>query len=314
MLDKGFISIVIPVYGDKKLVRMLYDKLVESLNKINIEFEIIMVNDCCPYGSGEEIAKLAMIDNRVKLIDLQRNFGQHLAIKAGLDNVTGNGYTVVMDCDLQDNPDDIIRFYKKIKETNADVVVGCRSKRAEGFLKKLYSKTAHFFINKLSETSNVEEKDTGNFSIFNQKVLKELQSKQEPYFVFGTIIAWAGFSVEYIEVEQEQRACGKSGYNFIKGLNHLKRIIVNNSNKPLIFAGICSFLMFIFCLLFIAKLLIGYFVFNQRLLGWTSVMVSLFFIAALLFAYLGLLGIYVGQIFKITQGRPLYTVKRKINL
>ena len=314
MLDKDFISIVIPVYGDKRLVKMLYDKLIESLNKINIEFEIIMVNDCCPYGSGEEIAKLAQIDKRVKLVDLQRNFGQHLAIKAGLDNITAKGYTIVMDCDLQDNPEDIIRFYKKIKETNADVVFGYRAKRAEGFLKKLYSKTAHLLINKLSETSNIEDKDTGNYSIFNQKVLKELQSKNEPYFVFGTVIAWAGFSVEYIEIEQEQRAAGKSGYNFIKGLNHLKRMIVNNSNKPLIFAGICAFVMFILCILFVIKLLIGYFFFNQRFLGWTSMMVSLFFIASLLFAYLGLLGIYVGQIFKISQGRPLYTVKRKINL
>lgn len=312
-MNKELISVVIPVYGNKELVKTLYDRLLEAFAKIDVNFEILEVCDACPYGSAEEIKKLAKVDNRVKLIELNRNFGQHIAIKAGIDYANGD-YVVIMDCDLQDNPEDIIRFYEKIKETSVDIVIGSRTARQEAFLKKLYSKVAHILINNLSEVKTNENKDTGNFSIFNRKVLNELKTKNEPYFVFGTIIAWAGFSVEYVNVEQEKRATGKSGYNFIKGLNLLKRVIVNNSNKPLIFAGFCAFIMFFFCMLFILKLIIGYVFFNQRLLGWTSMMMSLFFIAGLLFAYLGLLGVYVGQIFKISQGRPLYTIKTKVNL
>ena len=312
-MQKDLISVVIPVYGDKRLVRILYSRLIENLSKLDVDFEIIMVCDACPYGSADEIQKLALEDNRVKFIDLQRNFGQHIAIKAGLDYAKGD-YTIVMDCDLQDNPDDIPRFYQKIKETNADVIFGERTIREEGVKKKFYSKIARFLMNNLSEVKHKEIKNIGNFSIFNKNVLSELKNRQEPYFVFSTIINWSGFCVDYINIKQEERAAGKSGYNFIKGLNHFKRIVVNNSNKPLIFAGFCSLFMFLFCILFIFKLLIGYFFFNQRASGYTSIMISIFFISGLIFAYLGLLGIYIGQIFKISQNRPIYMIKEKVNL
>lgn len=310
---RDLISIVIPVYGDKSLVKKLYDKIISAMSKIDADFEIIEVCDACPYGSAEEIYKLSQQDTKVKFINLSRNFGQHIAIKAGIDYANGD-YTVVMDCDLQDNPEDIVRFYQKIKETNADVVFGERITRQEGVKKKLYSNIARILMNNLSEIKRKEIKDCGNYSIFNKKVLNELKQKQEPYFVFSTIINWAGFCVDYIDIKQEERAAGKSGYNFIKGLNHFKRIVVNNSNKPLIFAGFCSILMFLFCMLFISKLLIGYFFFNQRASGYTSIMISIFFISGLIFAYLGLLGIYIGQIFKISQNRPIYVIKQKVNL
>ena len=122
-MQKDLISVVIPVYGDKRLVRILYSRLIENLSKLDVDFEIIMVCDACPYGSADEIQKLALEDNRVKFIDLQRNFGQHIAIKAGIDAANGD-YTMVMDCDLQDNPQDIPRFYNKIKECNCDVIFG----------------------------------------------------------------------------------------------------------------------------------------------------------------------------------------------
>lgn len=314
-MKKDLISVVIPVYGDKKLVKMLYNRLTKVFAKMSVDYEIIEVCDACPYGSADEIRKLAKKDKHVKFINLNRNFGQHIAIKAGLDCAKGD-YTVVMDCDLQDNPEDIARLYKKIKEGNAEVVFGARSQKKAGFIKKLYSRFAHFLIYNLNDSNiqNMMYKDIGNFSIFNQNVLKTMQSNNEPFFVFGYIIFWAGFKVDFIEISQEERAVGKSGYNFWKGLNLFKDSLFSNSNKPLMFAGFCSFLMFVFCGLFIVKLLIDYFIFNQRFLGWTSLMVSIFFIAAMLFAYLGILGVYVGQIFKISQGRQIYTIREKMNL
>jgi len=312
-MKKDLISVVIPVYGDKKLVKMLYDKLINVFTKMPVDYEIIEVCDACPYGSADEIRKLAQKDERVKFVDLNRNFGQHIAIKAGLDCAKGD-YTVVMDCDLQDNPEDIVRLYNKIKEGKAEVVFGARKARNVNILKRLYSKCAHFVMCHLSDGHFYNQVDTGSFSIFNKKVLQTLQNSQEPFFMFAYIIFWAGFKADFIEVLQEKRAVGKSGYNFFKGFNLFKNSLVSNSNKPLMFAGFCSFVMFVFCGLFIVKLLIDYFIFNQRFLGWTSLMVSLFFIAAMLFAYLGILGVYVGQIFKISQNREIYTVREKMNL
>lgn len=312
-MQKDLISVVIPVYGDKRLVRILYSRLIENLSKLDVDFEIIMVCDACPYGSADEIRELALEDNRVKFIDLQRNFGQHIAIKAGIDAANGD-YTMVMDCDLQDNPQDIPRFYNKIKECNCDVIYGEREEREEKFIKKFYSKAANKLIQAMGDVPFFEGRNVSNFSIFNKKVLQELKNSKEPYFVFGTIIDWAGFTVEYINIRQEKREIGKSGYNFIKGLNHLKRIIINNSNRPLMFAGCCASIMFLLCILFAAKLFVDYFVFHYKILGYTSLMVAIFLIAGLLFTYLRILGVYIGQLFKISQHRSLYVVKRKMNL
>lgn len=312
-MKRDLISVVIPVYGDKKLVKILYEKLVSVFSRMPVDYEIIEVCDACPYGSADEIRKLAKKDKRVKFINLSRNFGQHLAIKAGLDYASGD-YTVVMDCDLQDNPEDIVRLYKKIKTTKVDVVFGEREKREESFIKKLYSKIAHFLIYNLSDAGYPKVRDISNFSIFNKKVLHTLQACNEHYFVFAYVMFYSGFSLDFIKISQKKRAAGKSGYNFFRGLNFFKNALVSNSNKPLIFAGMCSFLMFVFCGLFILKLLFDYFVFGQRLLGWTSIMISIFFIAALLFAYLGILGVYIGQIFKMSQGRKIYMIKEKANL
>lgn len=312
-MKRDLISVVIPVYGDKKLVKILYEKLVSAFSRMPVDYEIIEVCDACPYGSADEIRKLAKKDKRVKFINLSRNFGQHLAIKAGLDYASGD-YTVVMDCDLQDNPEDIVRLYKKIKTTKVDVVFGEREKRDDNFMKKLYSKVAHFLIYNLSDAGYPNVQDVSNFSIFNKKVLQTLQACNEHYFVFAYVMFYSGFSLDFIKISQKKRAAGISGYNFFRGLNFFKNALVSNSNKPLIFAGMCSFLMFVFCGLFILKLLFDYFVFGQRLLGWTSIMISIFFIAALLFAYLGILGVYIGQIFKMSQGRKIYVIKEKINL
>lgn len=312
-MKKDLISVVIPVYGDKKLVKMLYEKLVSVFSRMPVDYEIIEVCDACPYGSADEIRKLAKKDKRVKFINLSRNFGQHLAIKAGLDYASGD-YTVVMDCDLQDNPEDIIRLYKKIKTTKVDVVFAEREKREDSFFKKMCSKAARYLIYGLSDFSHCDTRDLSNLSIFSKNVLNVLKEDTEPYFVFTYIILSLGFEADYITISQERRMLGKSGYNFFKGARLFCEALTSNSNKPLIFAGMCSFLMFIFCGLFILKLLFDYFVFGQRLLGWTSIMISIFFIAALLFAYLGILGVYIGQIFKISQGRKIYMIKEKANL
>ena len=312
-MKRDLISVVIPVYGDKKLVKILYEKLVSVFSRMPVDYEIIEVCDACPYGSADEIRKLAKKDKRVKFINLSRNFGQHLAIKAGLDYASGD-YTVVMDCDLQDNPEDIVRLYEKIKTAKVDAVFGAREKREDSFFKKICSKAAHYLIYGLSDFRYFNTQDTGTFSIFTKQVLRMLQENNEPYFVFMHVIFWAGFNVDSIEVLRTKRFIGKSGYNFLKGFNFFQKSLTSNSNKPLIFAGMCSFLMFVFCGLFILKLLFDYFVFGQRLLGWTSIMISIFFIAALLFAYLGILGVYIGQIFKMSQGRQIYVIKEKANL
>ena len=309
-MNKELISVVIPVYGDKKLVNLLYKALLESFENIDADFEIIMVNDACPYGSGQEIEEIALIDNRVKFIDLSRNFGQHYAIKAGIDHASGD-WLVVMDCDLQDNPKEIANFYQKAKEGH-DVVFGIRAKRDDTFFKtglsKLFRLSAQFMKGASAGY------DHGNYSIISKKVIDKFKNINDYNFNYCTVMDFLGFSPVYINIEKEKRAEGESGYNIIKGIDLALKSIIAVSNKPLVFAAYSSFCMFILSFIFAVKLFVDYFISGDKLLGWTSIMVSIFFIAGLIFVYLAILGLYVGGIFNEVKKRPLYVVKKKINV
>lgn len=309
-MNKELISVVIPVYGDKKLVNLLYKELLESFENIDADFEIIMVNDACPYGSGQEIEKIALIDNRVKFIDLSRNFGQHYAIKAGIDHASGD-WLVVMDCDLQDNPKEIANFYQKAKEGH-DVVFGIRAKRDDTFFKIALSKLFRLSAQLMKETS--AGYDHGNYSIISKKVIDKFKNINDYNFNYCTVMDFLGFSPVYINIEKEKRAEGKSGYNIIKGIDLALKSIIAVSNRPLVFAAYSSFCMFILSFIFAVKLFLDYFMSGDKLLGWTSIMVSIFFIAGLIFVYLAILGLYVGGIFNEVKKRPLYVIKKKINV
>lgn len=310
-MPKDLISIVVPVYGDKKLIKMLYNRLKEALSKIDVDYEFIFVNDCCPYGSGEEILKLAQVDTKIKFIDLSRNFGQHVAIKAGLDHAKGD-WVVVMDCDLQDNPDDIPRFYQKAKDEGYDIVFGERTNRNDSFFKILLSKCFEFATKRI--TDSYYNKNIGNFSIISKRVVNEIKKIDGKYFVYGNTLHWMGFNVGFINVNKEIRAVGESNYTFYKGLILALNSLTLNSNKPLVFAAYCAFIMFVLCLTFVMKLMVEYIFYYKPLAGWTSIMVSIFFIGGLLFAYLGILGVYIGKINREVKGTPLYTIKHKVNL
>lgn len=309
-MKKDLISVVSPVFGDKRNVSLLYSKLVDVLSKMDIEYEIILVNDCCPYGSGEEIEKIAKQDTHVKFIDLSRNFGQHNAIKAGLDYAQGD-WAIVMDCDLQDNPQDIIRFYEEAKK-GYDVVWGIRAQRKDSFFKLFLSKSFQCVERSLSNYAT--EYDHGNYSIISKKVLNEFKLINNDNFNYCTVISYLGFKTSYIEIEKDKREQGKSGYSFIKGMNLALKSIIANSNKPLIFATHCSLLMFAVSIIFIIKLLFDYYVYSNKLLGWTSMMISIFFIGGLIFAYLAILGLYIGGVFNEVKHKPLYVIQKTMNL
>src|SRR5450759_43697 len=149
-MNKPHISIVSPVYGCKNCLYELYYRLKETLEKITPDFEIILVNDASPDGAWETIVELANKDKRVKGIDLSRNFGQHYAITAGIDNCNGE-WVIVMDCDLQDQPEEIIKLYDKAKE-GSQIVFGQRIQRNDRWLKRTWSQIFYTTLGYLTDT------------------------------------------------------------------------------------------------------------------------------------------------------------------
>ena len=298
------ISIVTPIYGCGKVLNELYERLNTTLSTITENFEIIMINDASPDNAWETIKELSKKDIRVKGINLSRNFGQHYAITAGLDYAKGN-WVVVMDCDLQDQPEEIIKLYNKAQE-GYDIVFGRRAQRKDGFFKKLSSKFFYKVYDYFTESDT--DNSIANFSILNQKVVKEFQKLTEQNRSYYLFINWLGFKKASINIEHAKRSEGKSSYTLKKLINLAIDSIVAQSNKPLRLSIKFGFIMAFFSLLYASWLVTRYFLFSIPVEGWTSMMVSFYFIGGLMFANMGFLGLYIGKVFDETKNRPLYVI------
>ena len=299
------ISVVTPIYGCCESLNSLYERLRDTLSTITEEYEIIMVNDASPDNAWETIKELSQKDNRVKGINLSRNFGQHKAISAGLDYARGE-WTVVMDCDLQDQPEDIIKLYNKAME-GYDIVFGRRFERKDSFYKKFSSKM--FYMVNDYFTENKLDSTIANYSIISRKALNSVLRMKEQNRVYSLFANWLGFKKTEIDIEHAKRPEGKSSYTLYKMINLAIDSIVSQSNKPLRLAIKFGFLVSLLSFLYGVWLIIRYYAFSIEAEGWTSVMVSIYFIGGLMFANMGMLGLYIGKIFDETKDRPIYLVQ-----
>ena len=303
------ISVVIPIYGCKAALNELHKRLVDNLKKITNNYEIIMVNDNCPQNSWEEIEKICEKDKNVIGINLSRNFGQMKAILAGLDNAKGK-YVVVMDCDLQDRPEEIPNLYKKINE-GYDVVFARRIQRKDNFIKKLISK---IFYKIYSYATDMPYDETlCNFSIAKQKVIKSYCSMREDNRAFVMYIKWLGFKQSTLDVQHDFRFEGKSSYNMKKRIKMATDILFSQSDKLLKFIVTTGFIITLLSFLFIIYLIISYIIKPNSIIGWTSTIVAITFIGGIIISVIGIVGLYVGNIFMQVKNRPLYVINEVLN-
>lgn len=298
------ISVVIPVYGCRAALHDLHKRLTDTLTKITNDYEIILVNDACPQNSWEVIEEICEKDNKVVGIELARNFGQIFAITAGLDASKGK-WVVVMDCDLQDRPEEIINLYNKAQE-GYDVVFARRAERKDTPMKIFVSKI--FYSIYSFATDSKYDPAICNFSIASRKVIDSYCSMRETHRAYVAYIKWLGFRQTYIDVEHNDRHEGKSSYNFKKRMKLAMEILVSQSDKVLKFTVTLGFIITLISLIGIVFLIAHYFV-NHTLSGWTSTIVLLCFFGGIFEMSIGLVGIYVGNIFMQSKQRPLYIIR-----
>jgi polyisoprenyl-phosphate glycosyltransferase len=303
------ISVIVPVYMAEECLKELCGRLKNSLKGIADNFEIIFVEDCGGDKSWNIITELAKSDKRIKGIRLCRNFGQHYAITAGLDNCDGD-WVVVMDCDLQDRPEEIPRLYNKARE-GFDVVLAKKIKRKDRPVTRFTSWMFYKVFSYLADTDY--DWRVGNFRIISRRVAKNFSSMHERLRFFGGLVDWMGFPGAYIEVEHSERFEGKTSYNFRRRWRLALDAIIAYSDKPLrltIYLGFfMAILSFIFGCYNIARVLI----YGSPVSGWGSLIVSLYFIGGMIIFTLGVIGIYIGKTFDETKKRPLYIIKDTIN-
>jgi polyisoprenyl-phosphate glycosyltransferase len=300
------ISIISPVYKAEKIVEKLVEEIQRTLSKINCSYEIILVDDGSPDNSWDKMLEISNRFDSVKSIKLSRNFGQHPAIMAGLSQTKGD-WIVVMDCDLQDQPKEILKLYEKAKE-GFDIVLARRENRKDSFLKRLssniFSKAYGFF------TDTKYDNEVANFGIYHRKAINSILSINDNIKFFPLFVNFVGFKSTSILVEHAQRDSGATSYSLSKLISLAFNSIISFSNKPLklfVKFGISISVLSIF---------IGtYYIFealNKKIavLGFTSIIVSIWFLSGIIITTIGITGIYVGKIFDQTKNRPTYIIDK----
>ena len=305
-----FLSIVSPVYRGEQMVAELVHRIVESIGPITDDYEIILVNDTSPDNSWAEIMKQCRCNSRVKGINLSRNFGQHYAITAGLHYATGE-WVVVMDCDLQDRPEEIPNLYNKAKE-GYDIVYARRAVRKDGTLKKCTSALFYRVFRCLSGIQS--DKAVANFGIYHRRVIEEFNKMPEQSRFFPSQVKYLGFKDAAIDVEHNERSEGKSSYSLLKRFKLGFDVIVSNSNKPLRFAVGLRFCMSVLSFILALYNVIAKWVGVIQVPGYTTTVFSIWFVGGLLLLVMGIMGLYIGKVYDQVKGRQLFIVKDKVNL
>ncbi len=303
------ISIVSPVYRAASILPELIRQLTGALSAVTSEYEIILVEDCGPDNSWQIIEEICAQNTKVIGIKLSRNFGQHYAITAGLEQAKGE-WVVVMDCDLQDRPDEIPNLYNKAQE-GFDLVFAQRKDRQDSTKKKLSSRIFYAIFSYLTDTP--QDSSVGNFGIYHRNVVNAILSMGDHIRFFPTMSRWVGFRQAYLPVKHAERAEGESSYTLKRLLQLAFDNIIAFSDKPLwlmikfgAFVSLVSFCVGIFYL-------IKYFTGNISEPGFTTLTVSIWFLSGIIIFMLGLVGIYVGKTFEKAKNRPLYLIQQKLN-
>ncbi len=301
------ISVVVPVYKAEGCLHELHRRLTPALAGLTKDFEILLIEDQGGDKSWDIICGLARQDPRVRGFQFSRNFGQHYGITAGLDHARGD-WVVVMDCDLQDRPEEIPRLYRKAQE-GYDVVLALRGRRKDGIFKRFSS---YLFFKLFRYLSGLDyDGEAGNFRIISRKVADTFKSMRENLRLFGGLVTWMGYPTASIEVEHGERYAGKSSYTLGKLLDLAFETIIAYSDKPLRlsikFGIVISLAAFIFGIYFAVQTMVS----GQTIAGWTSLIVSLYFLGGVIISTLGIIGVYLGKAFDEVKRRPLYVVLRR---
>lgn len=304
------LSIISPVYKGEKMLDELVSRIEASVETFTKDYEIILVNDSSPDESWRKIKEICAKDKKVKGLNLSRNFGQHYAITAGLAESTGEWVTV-MDCDLQDRPEEIPNLYNKAQE-GFDTVFAQRVERKDKFTKRLSSTLFNATFAFL--TDQEQDKTVGNFGIYSRQVIDAVLSMGDSVRWFPIMVKWVGFKIGYLPVEHAERAEGKSSYSLRRLLSVASDNMIAFSNKPLRLMLQFGFFVVVLSILMALFYLIRYLTGGIAVDGFTTMVISMWLLGGIIIMLIGMTGIYIGKIFDKTKDRPLYIIRDKINL
>jgi glycosyltransferase involved in cell wall biosynthesis len=300
------LSVVVPMYNEAANLSQLFERLVAVLNRLNISYEIVCVNDGSTDNTLVDLLKYHQRMPFIKVVELSRNFGQEVALTAGLDYASGAA-VVPIDADIQDPPELIEELLAKWRE-GYDVVYATRLKRKGETFPKLF--TANLFYRIIDNMSEFHiPRNTGDFRLMDRKVVNALSQLPERTRFMKGLFAWVGFKQTAIYYEREPRRAGQSKWNYWRLWNFAIDGITSFSTLPLkMWSYIGLFLSFM-SMCYATFLIVRTLLLGIELPGYASMMVVILFIGGIQLITLGVIGEYLGRIYIEVKHRPLYLIR-----
>lgn len=305
----GLLSVVSPVYGCEGCLEDLVLRVRSATAAAGMTLELLLVDDGSPDRSWDRIKEQASLYPEVRGLRLSRNFGQHYAIAAGIENARGE-LVAVMDCDLQDLPEELPRLVAAVRAGN-DVAFAQRSERQDSAFKRLGSYAFYFLLSYLTDVR--QDHSTANFGVFTRKVINIVNQMPESDRFFPLMVKWTGFQTALVPVRHAERLAGDSGYSLRKLVRLAVNVVLSYSDKPLrlviklglAFSGVA--------LLITALSVYRYSVGDVAVAGFTSVVASIWLLGGITIFCIGVTGLYLGRLFNDAKGRPYYILSEQIN-
>lgn len=302
-----YFSVVIPCYCCADCLDELQRQMTVALDSIGKTWEVVLVDDRSPKGDWEKIQAIHQRDPRFRGIQLSRNFGQHLAITAGLSEAQGQ-YVAVMDCDLQDPPE-VLPKMLEMAEAGNKVVLGRRQGKKHSPLRKTQAAVYSFLVRRLSGLRF--DQSVGTLSVLHRQVVDSFNQFMDCDRHYLYILNWLGFDPTFYEYKHKERFSGKSSYSLVGLIRHAVSGLLFQTTVLLRYMIYLGFLITI-----MGMSLAGYFVYlymqNTPPAGWTSLVVIMLVLGGFTIACLGVVGLYVGRIFYQVRQRPLFVIDKRV--
>jgi dolichol-phosphate mannosyltransferase len=307
-VEKPLLSVVVPIYFEQDTIGEFYSRMKSVLAGLepDLRHELVFVNDGSSDRSLEILKELSGRDRSVRVINFSRNFGHQIAITAGIDNAAGDA-VVVIDGDLQDPPEVVRGMVEKWRE-GYKVVYGVRSvRKGESRFKRM---TARLFYRLIAQMSDVKlPLDSGDFRLMDRMVVEALNTIREENRYIRGLVSWVGFSQYGLEYERDSRYAGETKFSVKKMVKFALDGITSFSDRPLRLSSKLGMVVTLLAFLSMIWLIIGRLFYPERTTaGWTSLLVVVLFLGGIQLISIGVLGEYIGRIYRETKQRPLYVV------
>lgn len=301
------LSVVLPSYNEEKMIAKAAEVIGKILEKENIEYEIVFVDDGSKDNTWKEIEIVSDKDKHIVGVHFSRNFGKEAAILAGLANASG-ACAVVMDCDLQHPPAIIVEMYR-LWEQGYEVVEGV--KRSRGKESIFYKASAGLFYKLISKAVKIDMSRASDFKLLDRKAVEVLLAMPEKNAFFRALSSWVGYEKTTVKFDVQEREEGESKWSTRSLIKYAITNIVAFSTAPMQFVTVAGFVAFALSVVMGIQTLVKYFL-GSAVEGFTTVILLILFIGSLIMISLGIIGYYISKIYEEVKARPRYIISKVI--